>query len=270
MDEFPTIIIGLTSQRQVNAGDIGRILVDLQADYKRLYGQSLVLQHMETGSIWLFLQEAMTWVAGKAVAAGDLSQAASRMLDFGKKVQDAVAGKQGKLAVPNVAGQDESEKLKFLDRAIKTAAKNGGGFEYIEEMDGKTNNRRTVVRMTPPETREMVKREAKRKKVQRKDWYRLPPSERKTVAIPDYQTTEIATPETMRVLGARLDALPASASPHDIQLVVDTVAELLKSWGSSHRLEHFAQSMEFKGRDDIATLIRRHIPPQNQLPITTE
>ncbi|WP_156459730.1 MULTISPECIES: hypothetical protein [unclassified Mesorhizobium] len=267
MDGLPTIIIGLTAHRQVNVEDIGRILIDLQSDYKRLYGQSLVLRHIETGSAWLFLQEALIWVAGKAVAAGDLAQAASRMLDFGKKVQETVARKQGKLPVANITGYDENEKLKFLDRAIKTMAKAGGGFEYIEEVDGSTNNRRTVVRLTPPETKEIEKSEIKRKKAQRKDWYKLPQSER---GGPHPIGSMAVSPEVMRSVGERLDALQSSASPHDIQFVVETVAELLNNWGATHLLEHFAQSMELKDRHDIAVLIRRHIPPQNRIPITTE
>lgn len=266
MDKLPTIMIGLTTHRQINAEEIGRILIDLQSDYNRLYGQSLVLRHMETGSAWLFLQEALTWVAGKAVAAGDLAQAAGRMLDFGKKVQETVARKQGKLPVANVTSYGEIEKLKFLDRAIKTAAKTGGGFEYIEEVDGNTNNRRTVVRLTPPEAKEIERSETKKKKAQRKDWYKLPPTERGVVYSTEDRTI---SPEFLRSLGARFDALQSSASPHDIQLVVETVAELLKNWGAAHLLEHFAQSMELKGRHDIAVLIRRHIPPQNLIPITT-
>lgn len=46
---YQTLRIGLTTPRDVDAGVVGRLLIDAQKDYRRLYGQSLVLVGLRRG-----------------------------------------------------------------------------------------------------------------------------------------------------------------------------------------------------------------------------
>ncbi len=82
ISEDATLTIAFDTLQPVGAADIGLLLRDLSADYKRLTGGRLVLWRYETGSSWVYLSDAIAVAGSLAGSFVDISTAVQNMTQF--------------------------------------------------------------------------------------------------------------------------------------------------------------------------------------------
>jgi hypothetical protein len=261
-----TLVFGLTTQQPISAAEIGRLLIDLQADYQRLYGRTLVLAKFETGSFWAHVQDAATWLANHSENISQWADTGSHVLDFGKKILDAIKRKDIDAAtLPLSTRAEQDEELRFVERMVKTATKANSGFEMYSERDDKAGTKKMMVRLTPADTRR-IHNSSKRMKAVKQATQALP-NPHGLISPPSITTsTALSVPNpwlqddlTSR-LEERLKALPSSAPEDDVRALVAALVSVLSPYGLSP-LEDLAKSLEASGRHHVASIVRRHIPP---------
>ncbi|MER9493041.1 hypothetical protein [Mesorhizobium sp. M0006] len=251
----PTLIIGLLNGSPIDAAEVGRLLIDLQSDYRETNNTSLVLARMETGSIWLYLWDAATYAAQAVSNATTLYEGGKRLLKFGKRVQSFIKHADGIEDTVAIAQQSFGDELKSFERIVEKLAKKNAGFEVIIDNASVGTGRQILVRMLPPQTKKVAKN-LKRLKAGRRGGQML--------RAEDPQIGYGAQKATYLDLRSSLEGLSGSASESDIRIIIEAFANLVKGYGTIQPLRDLALDMEAKGKFEIARIIREYIPPDKQ------
>lgn len=268
----PTLVIVLRNERPIDAAKVGRLLIDLQADYYRTTRHSLVLGHMESGSVWLYLLDAAVYGLEAFKGAGDAADGAGRIWDFGKRIKAALTradDSSKQLPAPTsaagaaeAASQDNlTSVIKSVERMVGTAADSNAGLEVrIEGMIAGSPST-IAVRYTPADTKR-VNRQLKRDKAARK------PMEKAHDELDEEVPQEVT--RSLQDFSQRIDALGGTASEDDLRAVIAVVAETVKATpGGTHLLEQLAIRLDLEAKSHIAKMIREHIPPKDRTPKLT-
>lgn len=263
----PALIIGLLNNGPIDAERVGRMLIDLKADYQRGNGHSLVLSHMETGSMWFTLWDAVTWGTAGVVATAAVVEAGERLLEFGKRIMSAIqhADESSKEIAPPVVDNDSDDygdEMQSAIRIVSIAAENKAGAEIIFENDPKGGRRIQLIRLLPAEAVRINAYNKRASSVRRRR--RLKVKQGPAAKLP--QTDDAQQDAVIEDFSKRLVSMSGTASDDDIRAFIAIIADTVKSTGSTHLLEQMASAMEAHGRWGIALMIREHIPPNDHLP----
>ncbi len=264
--EKPTLIISLFSTKPIDMKKIGRLLIDLQSDYRRS-GHSLVLANVQTGSLYLFLMDALTWAASTSENAAKVVDGGIRLVNFAKGLTKGIQ----KADAPILPDQREPDDMKSVVRMVEIAADAGAGLQVALDKDATGANRITMVTLTPAEAK-WTNTQLKKRKAQRRAAQPALPS---IADAPKFLTSTSWAPKPIApeqfpdealfgTLNKRLGELSDSAPSDDVRALVAAIADILKSIGNMRYLEVLARSMEEKGKKEIARIIREHIPPEEK------
>ena len=243
-------IIGITHAGSLDAAELGALLKDLSADYKKVTGGRLVLDRYETGSSWIHLKDALAQASAIAGQVSDIAGAVEHMVKFAKVVKGFFQKAKG--SKPTVSASQLEKVVKSMTRLTRYASERNAALEVDYNADHKSGTESLKVRMTPFEVRH-THEELK--------------FERETAHHFKETLPQLAPPESedKRVAGiARQFVLSSGASTSEMEALVAAIVSALQLAGSAGILPMVADNLDANGQHEIAAMIRRHLPPSQQ------
>lgn len=239
------LVVKFTGAASLDAVELASILKDLSADYKKLTRGRLMLVKFETGSALFYLTDAL-------IVAGVLASQSTQVLDALKniaKFADALKDfllKAKTLNPPTSTGQ---ALAKSAPRMLKVAAEHNFGLEVTHSADHKAQTESFSIKMTQTEAHGAHERLV--------EGSRRPPK-----LVENHSTLLTAVTHDFDSLAQSLSRLP-SASSDELESIVAAIVTALKSEGYSSSLPALSSSLEGQGRQDIAAIVKRFIPPED-------
>lgn len=229
-EQQPRLFITIGNEQPINAEELGRLVRELGADYRRTTGSRLVLARLEQGSTFIEFADQVV-IATAYVGAGLIAiEAAERIAQFYNFLKGQLKGSEiVQTALPPPLDASPA-------RLLEIAANSGANLE-ISRGSGKSKE---VIRLSFPEV-SMRNADAKERK-KRKGQGRLPAPEK---------------PLQIEQLTERL-RLQSEADPSQME-GLEVVVEFLKSNNLTGQLPALAKSLEAKNLWTMASIVRRHI-----------
>jgi hypothetical protein len=236
-----TLAVGILSEAPVDAADVGKLIVDMAADYRRATRGRLVLAGYENGSAWIFVQDAIVTAGGIAGSVSSIAVAAGHMKTYVEYLQGQLRPKE---VAPLTVDQSASV-AKSATRMVETAVKHGAGLDLRYTSDVAMGKHAFEIRLTPPQVRE-AKSEM---------------SLRRQNAISRAKYTAIAPPshEDNAEVERAVRMLSGPRSQDELEGIVALIAAVLKKAGNSRLLPTIAAAFDEQGRRAIGDMVRSHI-----------
>lgn len=243
-DRVAPLVIKFTGAASLDALELASILKDLSADYKKLTRGRLTLVKYDTGSALFYLTDTLIVAGVLAVQSTQVLEALKNIAKFADALKDFFL-KEKTLNPPTSTGQ---ALAKSAPRMLKAAAEHNFGLEVTHSADHKAQTESFSIKMTPSEVHEAYERLV--------EGSRRPPR-----LIKLNSTLPTAAPHDVDNF-VRSFSHFLSASPDELERTVMAVVAALKSAGYSNLLPALANSLKAQGRQDIATIVKRHTPPE--------
>jgi len=238
--EIPRLKLVLDNSRPVSAAELGRLLSALASDYKKMTrGQTLVVTRVQAGSIWIWLQSALSDLEPIGKAALGAAKAAKGIREFADALTAAIKPTKKPLAAlpsPSPSYPD----LKSARSLLKLAVDSGSVVEFEHIASG---GERIGFKVTPVEAaaRQSEMEEA------RVAESRLAP--------------QIAYHAPPQIAADRLAQL-AQAGPEGMVAVEEAVAIIagsLRGQGLEYALSPLADELDGRGLYQLAEIVRAAI-----------
>ncbi len=231
-EQEPRLFVTIGNEQPISAEDLGRLIRELGADYRRLTGFRVVLVRLELGSTILELLDQAVIYTAYVGAPLVIMDAAERMGQFYKFLKEQLRGPAFTQAL--LPPLDSSPA-----RLLEIAANSRANLE-IRRGTGKSKE---VIKLTHTEVSARYADAKTRKKNRGKSKTWLAASE---------------TPLQIGHLSERLRA-QAAAAPEHMENLVELFVEFLKSNGTEDQLPALAQDLDSHHLYDMAAVVRRHI-----------
>ncbi|ESX87092.1 hypothetical protein [Mesorhizobium sp. LNJC405B00] len=235
-----TLAVGILSEDPVDAADVGKLIVDMAADYRRATRGRLVLAGYENGSAWIIVQDAIAAAGGVAGSFSSIAAAAGHMKTYVEYLRGQLKPKE---VAPLTVDQSASV-AKSATRMVETAAKHGAGLDLRYTSDVTKGKHALQIRLTPPQVRETKSEMSLRRQ---KDISRM-------------KYTAIAPPshEDNAEVERAVKMLSGPRSQDELEGIVALIAAVLKKAGNSRLLPTIAAAFDEKGRRVIGDMVRSH------------
>ena len=234
------LLIKFDNKRPIDASEIGLLLRELSADYKRITGGTLALRRFETGSSHLHFTDAVALLATLVGIVGDAAAAVEHMKAFAKHLSGVLK--------PTQAPQSHTgEVVKGATRIAKIAAE----YDCTAEIAYDTTNggaESLRVTITPSQAWDFQ---------QRTRYKRMSEKDRKLSAA---TTKQLPPPSAEEIAAQLIDGAPRPSDGRADDVAVLAIISALKSSGAHHLLPAIASALELQGRYDLAVTVRKHIP----------
>lgn len=239
-DGVPNLRFILDNSRPIPAAELGKVLSALAADYKKVTGgQTLVVARVQEGSIWVILQDAITYLAPFATSALEMAKAAKGLKEFAEAL--SVVLRPSKMAPEEVGQHWRPVELKTTRPLLKLAVDSGSTFEFEQIGPGGV---RIGFKVTPPEARarqiELVE--------QRAQEIPNPP-----LLSHDDHAPRLAVDRLVQIAQSNPDGLAA------VEEAVSIIATSLRGQGLEHALLGIAVELDGRGLDHLAEIVRAAI-----------
>ncbi len=232
-----TLAVGILSEDPVDAADVGKLIVDMAADYRRATRGRLVLAGYENGSAWIFVQDAIAAAGGVAGSVSSIAAAAGHMRTYVEYLRGQLKPKE----VASLTVDQSASVAKSATRMVETASKHGAGLDLHYTSDVATGKHALQIRLTPPQVLE-AKSEMLRRRQHAKNTAIAPPSHE------DNAEVERA-----------VKMLSGPRSQDELEGIVALIAAVLKKAGNSRLLPTIAAAFDEQGRRVIGDMVRSHI-----------
>jgi hypothetical protein len=235
-----TLTVGILSEDPVDAADVGKLIVDMAADYRRVTRGRLVLAGYENGSAWISVQDAIAAAGGVASSVSSMVDAASHMKTYFEYLRGQLKPKE---AEPLTIDQSASV-AKSATRMVETAAKHGAGLDLRYNSDVAMGKHALEIRLTPPQVRE-----AKSEMLSRRQ-----------NAVSGITRTAIApsSQEDTAEVELAVRMLSGPRSQDELEGIVGLIAAVLKKAGNSRLLPTIAAAFDDQGQRAIGDMVRSH------------
>lgn len=264
--ERPVLELLFHAEHQFDMGQVGRMLVDLDADYHRMFKRRLTLVRIETGSLLAQIAEQVTAGAMILQSTGDIAGSLERLVGFGQMLQDGFRSLKKQNEPSNSWFSDLSKALPAI---TKFAAQNGSDVDIKARSHPKHGDALSF-KVTSHEAKMAHGKLLRMKsegspKIRERAAAALPrPPHDNLDALPSPDTVQREAPTTnaSRLALESLGALSRSAPSSDVRILVDAIAKMFKEANELDELENLAKAMDDNKRPEIAKMLRAHLPPK--------
>ncbi|MGO4639876.1 hypothetical protein AB4Z43_15695 [Mesorhizobium sp. 2RAF45] len=267
-EQRPSLIVALFNEKPIDAGQIGRLLADFQADYRRLYGRSLVVGRLETGSHWISLLDEAAWTIGTGVATALAIEGGKILFAYAKQIRTSFKHAETSLkALPTTPNDSFVEELRCAESLVKTAEDGEAAFQLIFDNAPDGSGRRMFLRYESKDTKRLSKGFKRDKSARRKHQKLVTRHSTAPAPMQALIGDDVSHTALIRDFSQTLDKVSITGSTDEIRTLIDLIANTLKSLtGGTQVLEQLAIAMELNGKMDISMMIRGHIPPRDCIP----
>ncbi|RWD70775.1 hypothetical protein [Mesorhizobium sp.] len=254
------LVIGLTEGSPVSAEEIGRLLIDLQKDYRRLFKRQLVLKSLVTGSVWMTVGEYILMGGAGTIGAAKFVEASQRLYKFGMQIRDSLKSKETPQPETK-APASQAIDLRGTERLLKIAASHNAGLDVHVALGPDGKPQEALLRYTPSQANQLHRNSQRAAKLKQAsiEW-----DASGLVETPKHSLE--ASRSLLKSAKASLGVLPSSGSDTEIRAIIGPIAEILKNAGQVALLKEFSRSMQRAGRHDVAMVIQSYIPPDPPKP----
>lgn len=244
-----TLLISFQNNRPLPVAELGKLLEDLAADYKRTTGSDLVLANIVTGSTLLFLKDALSILGSGAKTVSSVVTAANNLAKFSKTVRDYLSSSKKPPTAADVY-QHQSPVMKSAERLAKISIEQNAAFGLKYHRDDKGES---VEFNYQPSEAAVIRENIKLQREMRKD---AVADSRRAIAAP-IPTYKLGGPDSQdaREFIARVPALGPNQSEHAVLIWIN----ILKAHGFEWLLPTIADDFEGQGNAEVARIIRTQI-----------